>query len=372
MSAPTDSLGADWAESLSLAGTDDAARRMDTSWLHDSPDRIALPYAWAGASVIRRSPEYVVKGLIGPQKLVTIVGAPGAGKSFWGFGLATAITSDRMWNGHRVRKGAALWLGLEGQTGMDLRAAAHQRAGLLELGAPLALVTVPVSLLANADDIISTALVAAAEVGERPVLTVLDTLSRALAGENENDGEVMTAAVRASDRIAAETGSSVVLIHHFGKSEAAGARGHSSLLGAVDVQIDLLRNGDDRRAIVRKNRDGEEGREYPFRLEVVQLGEDDEGDPITSCIALPSDAPSTKVMAARTPNQRNAIAALRIWCGTHPTPPPILVSEDLHKLLSGAGITTRQRRFDVVAWLANAGVITQCPGGVVVHSGVLK
>lgn len=370
--SPPDSLGEDWAESLRAAGRDDAARRADTSWLYDNPDPIALPYRWAGEIMVRRQLEYTIKGLLGPGSVGAVVGSPGAGKSAFMAGPECAVACGRMWHGHRVPKGFVLHLALEGQAGVDHRYAACRQVGLLDEDSPLAVVTIPVALIADADAIISTALVAAAQAGERPALTVIDTLSRALAGQDENSGEVMTAATRAADRIAVETRSSIVLVHHFGKSIEAGARGHSSLLGAVDLQIDVLRAGDDRRAVVKKNREGEEGREYPFRLEVVQLGQDDEGDPITSVVAVPSDAAPTRLMLAKTQNQRSAVTALRVWCAKQSNPSPHLASDEFHKLLADAGIAQRQRRFDVATWLVNAGVITRAVGGYSVHPAVLK
>jgi hypothetical protein len=45
---------------------------------------------------------------------------------------------------------------------------------------------------------------------------------------------------------------------------------------------------------VAKQRDGEDGLQFGFRLEVVEIGHDEDGDPVTSCVAVPSEAVSTK------------------------------------------------------------------------------
>ncbi len=333
---------------------------------------LVLPYRWSGEIIIRRTAEYAVKGLIPARRLVAVIGSPGAGKSFWTFGAACAIVSGNPFNGHRTGKGAVLWLGLEGEAGIEYRAAAHQQAGLLPNGAPLALVTVPVSLLANAAAITETALAASREVGEPISLVVIDTLSRALAGENENDGEVMTAAVQAADHIVHGTKATCLLVHHYGKNTISGARGHSSLLGALDVQIDLVRNLEDRRAIVKKNRDGQEGREYPFDLQVIDLGQDDEGDPITSCIAVPNMAPPATSLRAQGDNQRVVLRVLKAWCKGKVGEKLPLDSDAFHELMKGAGVTQRQRRFDLAKWLEAGGAITRSVGGFIVHPEVLK
>lgn len=347
-------------------------KRRDTSWLTDNPDKMPLPYRWAGEIVTKRKTEYVLKGVIGRARQVTAIAEPGVGKTFFMFRAACHVASDRAWYGHRVQKGAVLWLGLEGEEGLELRTLAHRQAGVLEPDAPLALVTVPVSLLCQADDIVQTALIAARERDERPSLVVVDTLSRALAGQDENSSEVMTAAVRAGDVIRAETGAAVVFIHHPAKNAASGGRGHSSLYGAVDLELNLVRNGDDRRAIVKKNRDGMDGTEYPFRLDVVDLGTDDEGDPVTSCVAVPTDASPVRMLAARSENQRATLRRLRVWVGKQSGDQLHLPSDELHEMLKEVGVAQRQRRFDVAEWLINAGALTRSIGGYLVHPEVLR
>lgn len=331
-----------------------------------------LKYRWAGSIIVRKSADYVVKGLIGRARQATCIAEPGVGKTFLMYRLACHGTAGRPWYGHRVRKGAWLWLGLEGEAGLELRTAAHLKAGVLEKDAPLALVTVPVDLVTQADAIIETALASARDRGEKPSVVVVDTLSRALAGQDENSSEVMTAAVRAGDRIRAETGAAVVFVHHPNKSGSGAGRGHSSLYGAVDLELHLTRNGEDRRAIVKKNRDGQEGTEYPFRLDVVNLGVDDEGDPITSCVAVPTDAAPLKVLSARSENQRAALKRLRAWIGKRPDDPLHISTEELHELFKEVGVTQRQRRFDLAEWLISGGALTRSVAGYVLHCEVIK
>jgi hypothetical protein len=61
-------------------------------------------------------------------------------------------------------------------------------------------------------------------------------------------------------------------------------RGHSSLIAALDAAIEVTRSGDQRSWQVAKSKDGEDGTAHPFKLEVVELGMDNDGDPITSCV----------------------------------------------------------------------------------------
>lgn len=76
-------------------------------------------------------------------------------------------------------------------------------------------------------------------------------------------------------------------------------RGHSSLHAAVDCAIEVKRSGDHREWIVAKSKDGADGASHSFTLEVVPLGGDSDGDPITSCVVVPNQ--STQAVAKKKP-----------------------------------------------------------------------
>lgn len=67
----------------------------------------------------------------------------------------------------------------------------------------------------------------------RPRLVVIDTLSRASAGLDENSPE-MNRAIAGLDRLRAALGCAVLVLHHTGKSGAT-ERGHSVIRGAIDA-----------------------------------------------------------------------------------------------------------------------------------------
>ena len=107
----------------------------------------------------------------------------------------------------------------------------------------------------------------------------------------------MTRAVRSIDAIRAATGAHVLIVHHCGKDEARGARGHSSLRAAVDTEIEISRPDGETVSTVRvtKQRDMPIGDPMPFSLQSVTLGIDRRGKPITSCVVHHEDA----IMATR-------------------------------------------------------------------------
>ncbi len=67
--------------------------------------------------------------------------------------------------------------------------------------------------------------------------------------------------------------------------------------GAVDTEIEVTRPNEDAMisvATVIKHRDGPGGGEIGFNLRQVYLGDDQDGDPVTSCVVEPTDFIPTK------------------------------------------------------------------------------
>src|SRR5690606_8243860 len=123
----------------------------------------------------------------------------------------------------------------------------------------------------------------------------------AMAGGNENSPEDMTALIGNCDRIRDATQSHVCIIHHSGKDEAKGARGHSSLRAATDTEIEIKRDPELTLSTVRvaKQRDLEAGDPFGFTLQSVPLGTNRRGKDVTSCVVLESDQ---SVLLARNSN----------------------------------------------------------------------
>src|SRR5262249_44929636 len=117
-------------------------------------------------------------------------------------------------------------------------------------------------------------------------LVIVDTLSRAIAPGSDSKPEDMGAFIRACDRIRAETSAAVLVIHHTGKDRERGARGSSTLLGGIDLEIFADGKGEQSKTLtVTKNRAGPDGMTYGFELKVVETGRvDEDGEPEKTCI----------------------------------------------------------------------------------------
>ena len=177
--------------------------------------------------------------------------------------------------------------------------------------------------LLDADDI--NELVEAIQAAGTGDVVVLDTLSRATPGTDENDSKAMGQIIASAKLLQDLIGGLVLLIHHTGKDASKGMRGHSSLHAALDCAIEIRRYGDQREWLIAKSKDGEDGASHPFKLEVVSLGRDNDGDEITSCVVVPDESARAiqKKMPTLGSNQVIAHNALK-----EPLSKPVNVDKD--------------------------------------------
>jgi hypothetical protein len=122
-------------------------------------------------------------------------------------------------------------------------------------------------------------------------IIVIDTLNRAIGAGSENEAGDMGKFIKAVDAVRMATGAHVIVIHHSGKDPGRGMRGHSSLLGAADLVLEVTREeGVNLRIVtVQKAKDDEDGLKFGFRLTIKELGHDQDGDPITTCLVEEMD-----------------------------------------------------------------------------------
>jgi hypothetical protein len=237
------------------------------------------------------APNYLVKGLVPRAGLVVVWGPPKCGKSFWVFDLVMHIPLGWSYRGRRVKQGPVVYCALEGGHGFANRVEAWRERHLSDHhddAVPFYLLDVPVDLIADRDRLIQAI---KAKLGDQvyPVAIVIDTLNRALIGD-ENKSDDMAKFIRAADIIRVEFGCAVIVIHHCGVA-ANRLRGHTSLSGADDAQIAVERDEDSGiiTATVEHMKDSEPCPPLASRLERVELGTDDDGDVLTSCVVVEAD-----------------------------------------------------------------------------------
>jgi hypothetical protein len=241
-----------------------------------------------------------VEGLLTEGGMSVTYGESNCGKTFFMTDLALHVAIGIKWNGRATEAGGVIYCALEGSHGISNRVAAFRKHYNLDgEEIPFAIIPVSINLLnpeADTERLID-AIRRAMEEMKAPVrLVVLDTLSRALAGGNENAPDDMGALVTNIDRIRQATGVHINAVHHSGKDTAKGARGHSLLRAATDTEIEITKAGKDSPSVasVKKQRDLEIEGEWVFKLQTIELGRNRRDKPVTSCIVVAADPEEAK------------------------------------------------------------------------------
>jgi len=237
---------------------------------------------------------YLLKGIMSPGELSVWWGPPKCGKSFLLLHIAYALAQGRSVFGRRVKPCRVLYVACEGKTGLRARMEALTRR--YGAAAEFRAIAQPVDLGPAATHVDDLRLVIAYY---RPDLVVVDTINRVMAGGDENSSADMGALIRHLDELrqpleGQNYGPHVACVHHGTKEGRNGPRGHGSLLGAVDASIEVSADEDgSRTAKLDAMKDDARGA-LAFRLGVVDLGEDEDGDPRTTCAVEEEAAPEAR------------------------------------------------------------------------------
>jgi KaiC/GvpD/RAD55 family RecA-like ATPase len=277
-----------------------------------------LDLVWADDIQLELDKAGLVDGLLPRDGMFVLYGESGSGKTFCVLDLVCHVAAGRPWRGMRVEQGVVVYVAAENPKSVERRLWAwRRRHGVQHL--PVLVVRSSVDLLSgSADELVTLVEQVKARHG-RVAAVVVDTLSRAMTG-NENAPDDMGKFVNAVGRIGHAAEAHAIVVHHAGKDTARGARGHSSLRAASDVEgevtVDAVTGV--RTLRITKNRDGEDGLRFAFRLETAELGENAAGRMVTTCVAVETEAPAAE---AKEPNltakQRTTLQCLATALADH-------------------------------------------------------
>ena len=250
--------------------------QSDPSYGLEFPSDISLETQWND----------LIDGVIGCGDLCVLYGPSGSGKTFCIIDLCFRLALGKNIAGRATRATAVLYIGYEGERGLKKRI----RAALDHHGDPghrfaRLILDVPLDRGSNgrigAAKIVEAIKRLLAVSGAEDCLIVIDTLARAMAGDDESAAKDMASfIVHRAGFMIRETGAAILCVHHPGKDTDKGMRGSSSLYAACDAVINIK----DGTAALEKVKDGEEGDWFHFKLAQVVLGVDDRGADITTCV----------------------------------------------------------------------------------------
>lgn len=238
----------------------------------------------------------LIKGLLNRNSESWLIAPPGGFKSFVALDIACHVATGLQWRNLKTAKGSVLYLVAEGASGVRLRIEAWEAT----YGArtdDLKIIPYAIQVSETGRDI-SPVWSALAEVIKRiePALIVIDTQSRVTVAldENSNSGAGgMGTFIRGVQMLRDAARSCVLVVHHTGGSGDR-ARGATAIDGAQDTELRIVRPVGRRERekltgtlMIDKQKDGSEAGDHPFAMTVVHLGQDGDGDPITSLALRP-------------------------------------------------------------------------------------
>lgn len=258
-------------------------------------------FSWLTKSDLERLPklEWVIKGLFPAGGVGAIYGESGAGKSFVAIDMIASIAEGNRWFGLRTKQLPVSVFALEGEGGLKGRVKAWEMTNGREYpqnaffwdsarNGNFALRDADQRSDENRKRLIQLCADLKAN-GREGGVVVIDTLNQASDGADENSSRDMGELLKAMKFIQRETGSLVLIVHHATKSkENQSMRGHSSLYGAMDGIMEVIRDvyteDDEPRLIegrrgwmAKKVKDGRDGYTKLFDMKEVQVDFDEDG-----------------------------------------------------------------------------------------------
>jgi len=226
-------------------------------------------------------PSFMVADYLIENSFAVLYGAPASFKSFLAIDWALSVAHGVDWNGRPTAQGAVVYLAMEGQSGIAVRAEAwHRDRQLGDDGVPFYAVTTPIGMaMEDAPDVLQLRQAVEDTLGGvMPSLIVVDTLARSFAGSgaDENSATDMGMFIRSCDLLKEWFDCTVLAVHHSGKDSDKGLRGSSSLLGAVDTSIAIKRTTGTEyiEVIVQKQKDVSEAEPVAMAAREVRFVQD--------------------------------------------------------------------------------------------------
>lgn len=223
-------------------------------------------------------PRWLVGRHLPEEGIGILYGRPNTGKSFIILDMALTIAVGKTdWHGDTVasNRGGVLYIAGEGSADLKLRVRAWKKQNWIEDEMipedRFRVLVQPMNFMRKEDIADLLAAVSAAAMGKLSLI-VVDTVSRAAAGADENSQQDMSIFVQALDALRVKTGAFVEGIHH--ESKGGMMRGSTVLAGAADVihHFERKEHQPYGRLTCVKMKAGPDNTKDSYRLDVIGLG----------------------------------------------------------------------------------------------------
>jgi hypothetical protein len=257
---------------------------------------------------------FLIDGFLGRNEVSFWFGQPECGKSTVKIDAACHIATGRPWCGRAVMRGPVLYVAAErGQTVKRRILAWRLEHGIDDF--PLAVIDDTVDLRTgkvDADRILAAADELAKLSGQKVVWIIFDTLSRVLAGGDENSSRDMGLLVQSIDRIYRDTGAHCSLVHHMPLGNGDRMRGHGLANGAGDTTIHVEKQNGIVTAAVAKASDLPEDEKpaMSFRFKSITVSEEPHR---TASVMIQVEARAAAPAAPNTKTRKEETKVLRTF-----------------------------------------------------------
>lgn len=244
------------------------------------------------------SVRWQVKAVIPADSLGMLFGASGTFKSFIALDHSLHVAHGMEWMGRKTQQGPVVYVAAEGGAGIFRRVDAWHRHYGLCLADNFRVCIVP--LVLSISEHVEALAAAIASMPVVPVLVYIDTLSQTFEGD-ENSATDISAYLRLiNSMIRARFNCTVIVVHHSGHAATERPRGSSAITANVDFMLGAYRPDatiPQARLDVIKQKDGDRLPSQGFELTRLVLGQDEDGDEVTSLVACWNDI-AGRVLAA--------------------------------------------------------------------------
>ena len=278
------------------------------------PQKPPMQFIPFGEAVKMTPPAELVKGLVPAVGVGQFFGDTGTFKTFVMLQVGLHVSEGWALAGRAVKRRPVVYLMLEGETGLSKRTRALDR-WRLGLGRELtgSYMFWPRAFSLGGDEDARALVDSLRAYGLEGALVIVDTQSQASPGLDEDRARDMTLVLSRARYIAESIRGVVLLIHHTGKNAANGQRGSSAQKANLDFVLEARRLSDKRVAVTTaKEKDSPSNQMLAFDIRIVGVGEDEDGEPATSCVAVPVEGevemPKTSPL---TPTLDRALDTLR-------------------------------------------------------------
>lgn len=243
--------------------------------------------------------DWQIENWVYSGSLLLFAGQSGGGKSFLTLDICMRMRHGLDFHGHAMKPGSCVYFAGEGMGGIRKRIRSwnaqncvvpdQSRYFRFVDGVP------PLTTDEGRMMVHDTIADLTDRFGHAPAFVVIDTLSQAFGGADENDAKTVAPALKNAESVKLEFGSTVCCIHHIAKHiptsqlNMDSIRGSGAFHGNVDAAWGLARTNTERVLKPLKQRDGaDDDLQFSFDLLPVETGINlDSGDPEVSCVIRP-------------------------------------------------------------------------------------